>query len=102
MHPQLKGNKPVGRYGHTATLHKDSMFVFGGWNNSYEDEAHQAFFLNLKNQTWSRLDFPISYENWGHTANLIRDSIYLFGRADPDNNKLTNDLVIFSVQNKTC
>ena len=28
--PKIKGNKPAGRYGHSAVVHGESLFVFGG------------------------------------------------------------------------
>ena len=39
--PKLHGNIiPVGKSGHTATLHEDSMFVFGGHNVARNQESY--------------------------------------------------------------
>ena len=77
------------------------MFVIGGFNLDYKDEVEKIFFLNLKNETWSQVD-KIIYQNLGHTANLIRNRIYLFGGSNITTYRNTNNLNIFSIDNKTC
>jgi hypothetical protein len=70
------------RFGHTAVVHKNFMYVFGGWDgnitlndlNVYDFENNIWILLkNLKGQIKGR---------YRHSANATATAMYVFGGID--------------------
>lgn len=45
-----QGDKPQERFGHTAVVRKNLMYVFGGWNGS--ETLSDVQVLNMDSLTW--------------------------------------------------
>jgi hypothetical protein len=51
--PNVEGEPPSPRYGHSAVLCKDNMFVMGGIDSA-NNTLSDFHILNLKRMTWTQ------------------------------------------------
>jgi len=94
------GDIPKPRYGHTATIFGNSMYVFGGRGKKgvvYRDIDR----LNLKTWNWSKMSSTnmMPPARFGHSSTLVGDKIVIFGGYD--GNKTYNDLWVFNIEKTT-
>jgi N-acetylneuraminic acid mutarotase len=72
---ELKTPIPNNRFGHTATLYQDKIYVIGGYNGS---ELNTTYIYTITSNTWSQgTNVPIGMHN--HAATLYQDKIYVIG-----------------------
>jgi N-acetylneuraminic acid mutarotase len=100
-HPEVRGEVPAGRNGHTATLVDHKMYVLGGWLGTGPFAASDMHSLNLDTLEWS---VETTYGNSPgpcnmHSADLIGRDIYIFRGGD--GRDYLNDLHSFNVDSKT-
>jgi hypothetical protein len=72
-----------GRYGHTANIFNDTMYIFGGVSSS-KHLLNDLWEFNLKKLTWKRLETPfnstIPFPVHGHKSMLSAENqIFIFG-----------------------
>lgn len=93
--PQIKGQVPTGRYGHSATMMKDSkLFIFGGWGRGGcqskdlidDSRAFTTAMLDTKTLTWY-IPRKLGHKEVKHTYNHATcrcgpTSVYMFGGFD--------------------
>lgn len=82
--PQVTGQVPVGRNGHTAALAGRRIFVLGGWLGSGPLAASDMHTLNLDTMSWSepscRGEQPGSCNM--HTCDCVQDKLFVFRGGD--------------------
>lgn len=85
---------------HTAVVHKDSMLVFGGFDNGFR--SNKVHRLNLNTNAWEylRVSGPEPCPRSGHSAVISADLMIVFGGKDDENEKL-NDVWIFDILAQT-
>jgi N-acetylneuraminic acid mutarotase len=101
---ESKGDVPSARYGHTAVIYKDFMYVFGGWDGTrtlndfyqFSFSKYRYFFLilhffSLKNALVSKFWYiekpdmsvtPVSSvpsPRYRHSSCVVNKSIFIFG-----------------------
>jgi len=100
IQPEIIGEQPKPRMGHTAQLYNSTIIIHGGWDGFQvlEDlvfielqqtmERVKIWTLQAKNQTMPARQF--------HTASIIDDKMYVFGGGD--GKYWLNDLLIFHLK----
>lgn len=71
-------NIPLHRREHAAVMHKDSLFVWGGYNfqNTFQSEIHQFSFITRK---WTKHQVQAPYHHSVSDAALVyNDCLYVF------------------------
>lgn len=53
-HLKAKGEEPCARTGHSAVVHENQMFVFGGKNDENE-KLSDTWIFNIREQTWTQV-----------------------------------------------
>lgn len=79
--PEVKGDIPGVRDGHSACLIGQYMFIFGGFEEEINQFSCDVHCLNLENMTWKYLQTkgqPPSYRDF-HTATILNGRMYIFG-----------------------
>eukprot|EP00993_Chasmostoma_nieuportense_P001608 NODE_2474_length_1166_cov_44.652551_g2358_i0.p1 GENE.NODE_2474_length_1166_cov_44.652551_g2358_i0~~NODE_2474_length_1166_cov_44.652551_g2358_i0.p1 ORF type:complete len:360 (+),score=20.34 NODE_2474_length_1166_cov_44.652551_g2358_i0:1-1080(+) len=83
---ECHGHRPQGRFYHSATVVKDSLYIFGGcWGSKWELRPTKNFFdvmeLNLQCNMWSKLECGgrIPHAISRHTAVSYGSKLILFG-----------------------
>ncbi|KAK9820145.1 hypothetical protein WJX72_006643 [[Myrmecia] bisecta] len=89
---QGKGDAPPPLRDHTAVVHKDAMYVFGGSKLHEAISLDQLWKFNLKSMKWELENggagarkrrpeerFPLPEPRHGHAAWVYKDWIYIFG-----------------------
>jgi hypothetical protein len=73
------GAAPEARWGHSAVVYKNTLFVFGGFTASGAASA-ETWGFDLVRQVWMDLT-PVTSPaaRFSHTAALIEDSLFLYG-----------------------
>eukprot|EP01125_Pyxidicula_operculata_P009526 TRINITY_DN3139_c0_g1_i1.p1 TRINITY_DN3139_c0_g1~~TRINITY_DN3139_c0_g1_i1.p1 ORF type:complete len:819 (-),score=143.43 TRINITY_DN3139_c0_g1_i1:8-2464(-) len=71
------GDGPDGCYGHSAVVHKNKMYVFGGYDNS-TGLSNDFFEFNIKNSKWSRItsddkEATIPPPRYGHYSTIVKN-----------------------------
>jgi N-acetylneuraminic acid mutarotase len=92
--PRITGQVPTGRYGHSATLMNDKIFVFGGWGKGGcqsrelidDARAYTTAILDIKSMSWY-VPRKLGHKPAKHTYNHAccrcgPSSVYLFGGFD--------------------
>lgn len=76
--PSTPKNWPASRWGHTAVVYSDEMYIFGGYTDSYSNELWRFSFSKLK---WSLVetkgDMPLPRQF--HSAVTFEDSMFVYG-----------------------
>ena len=95
----MEGATPGTLDEHTATLHGNHVYIFGGFEDGSRVNKIHAF--DVEHLTWQlvepadeRADKP--KPRAGHSATMINECLYVFGGKDDENEKL-NDLWKFDI-----
>lgn len=101
MQPEIIGEQPNPRMGHTAQLYHNIIIIHGGWNGF--KVLDDLVFIELSNIAEDKVkiwtlesksnDFPARQF---HTASIIEDKMYVFGGGD--GKYWLNDLLIFDLK----
>jgi len=102
--PKTDGTPPIQREGHTASMVRDTMVIFGGAGLDKENASvnlADLYMLNTTTMVWSQPE-----ERRYHTATVIHSSIYIFGGQyyDPGADlhfECDNNLSAFDVETMT-
>ena len=88
---QCSGNLPSPRAAHSASIVKNKLFIFGGWNGF--SAFNDVFAMDLNTFIWSEIlsngNLPIPRNN--HRTATFGNNIYVHGGHD--GNKWLDDLV---------
>jgi len=96
------GTAPSARYGHTALLHNDCMWVFGGVDgkNTAFNDFH---FFDFKTNQWGNVgksgDVVWPPPRYDHSSVIIQNHMWVFGGA-VTNKKYLNDMYCFDFDSK--
>ncbi|XP_076463681.1 uncharacterized protein LOC143295893 [Babylonia areolata] len=94
--PLVQGEKPLPRSGHSATLIKDRMVMFGGWDAPFC--YNDLFILDLTTVDWSKPDVkgtPPKPRSWHASCALSNERILIHGGYD--GNEALEDSFIFDL-----
>lgn len=83
---------------HTAVLHEDQMFVFGGEGPSSENNTHRLSILNLRTLRWENIrgrNQPRARSE--HCAVAYNGRMYVFGGMYVDRNELSATDILISM-----
>ncbi|CAG8450882.1 13534_t:CDS:2 [Ambispora gerdemannii] len=100
--PNIFVNKPIGRFGHTATVVGTTMYIFGGQVDNYYLNDLVALDMTTLNSSTPHWD-PIVPINdppdgrAGHIACAYENRIYIFGGTDGD--QCYNDTWCYDIRN---
>lgn len=96
-----KGVAPVPRAGHSAVVHRDGMFVFGGKDDENE-KLKDLWRLDLEHNSWTRLDSPDSAvaPRSGHSCCVYGDHLLIFGGIQEITKELDDCLVYHIIEEK--
>lgn len=90
--------KPCPRSGHSATMHKNLMYVFGGKSDN-STKLNDFWVFSLSSMNWQQIlpiDDIVPEPRSGHTSQLIDNSIVIFGGIQSVT-KETNDVYAYCV-----
>lgn len=78
----ISGDKPQERFGHSAVVKRNQMYVFGGWNGIETLNDVQVF--NLDTHTWLTIQDVkgVIKGRYRHTAAGNETSMFIFGGID--------------------
>ena len=99
--PEVTGEPPGGRGGHTSTVVGDRMFVFGGhYLSASGDFLYSNEMFVFSNSTWKRLRPSPSDPSprCGHSASLIDDHRLLVFGGRTFNKRVLRDLWMFDTR----
>jgi len=99
-----KGNRPSPRYGHTAIVFSNFMWIFGGMDG--EKVFNDVHIFNFETQEWREVECEeMPEKRYFYSAVLKEDCIYVFGGTPEIPNRIKaryfNDMWIFSFVNHT-
>ncbi|XP_074032242.1 kelch domain-containing protein 3-like [Leptinotarsa decemlineata] len=79
--PKTTGNHPRPRDGHSASLWKNHMIIFGGFEEEFNNFTGSIYSLDLERMHWSCMQINGPQPNLRdyHTTVVIDDKIYMFG-----------------------
>ncbi|XP_060082991.1 uncharacterized protein LOC132562268 [Ylistrum balloti] len=98
--PIIKGDKPIARSGHSATLMKDQLVVFGGWDAPYV--YNDLHILDLSMVEWSQPKVsgtPPNPRSWHASCALTGNRILIHGGYD--GNLALDDTHVFCLDSLT-
>ena len=92
----VKGTGPSSRWGHSASVYQDKVYILGGRNSSDISDLHC---LDIESMSWSRIQLkePQPKPRRRHSSVFIASSLIMFGGFDGN---FYNDLHILHT-NKT-
>jgi len=77
------GEVPAPRWGHSAVIYQDELWVYGGFTSSWNSEL---YCLNLGTLVWRRINAEgAPFGRHFHSANVYQDKMYIFGGLDTKN-----------------
>lgn len=79
--PQVTGNIPGVRDGHSACIYGQYMYIFGGFEEQINQFSCDVHCLNLETMVWNYIpttNTPPSYRDF-HSATVMNDRMYIFG-----------------------
>jgi N-acetylneuraminic acid mutarotase len=93
----------TGRYGHSATLYNDGIYVIGGRTFTSNVGLPDVLLFTISTSTWSTITtngatFP---GRCYHTATLYNDEIYVIAGQNDDSGYQKNDVFKFSISTST-
>lgn len=100
MQPDIIGEKPNPRMGHTAQLYHSTIIIHGGWNGF--KVLDDLVFIELQPTMDTLKIWTLESKNHSmparqfHTASIIEDKMYVFGGGD--GKFWLNDLLIFNIK----
>jgi len=91
---------PMGRFGHTAVIYNNSMFIFGGWNGHetlddlYEFSLGTFQWYNVPNRGRN-----VPKSRYRHSAAVYGCSMFIFGGVDKNQDRFA-DLFEFNIDTR--
>mmetsp|Transcript_1956 Transcript_1956/g.2549 ORF Transcript_1956/g.2549 Transcript_1956/m.2549 type:complete len:256 (+) Transcript_1956:104-871(+) len=74
---ETEGDVPVPRWGHSAVIFQNELWVFGGFTNSWNNDF---YCLNLATRKWRKINAEgAPTARHFHSANVYNDRMYIFG-----------------------
>jgi len=92
-----RGSSGLNRCRHTANIHKDEMYVFGGIEDS-ENSLNHLWKLNLNDLIWRKCKTTGEQpkKRHSHRSVTFNDKIYIFGGYLVSDSQNTNDLFVLN------
>lgn len=89
---------PYKRYGHTAVLHEEMIYVWGGRND--RSSCSVLFCFNTKWHCWTAPqttgDLPEARD--GHTACIWQDKMYIFGGYEDESDAFAKTIFVLELR----
>jgi N-acetylneuraminic acid mutarotase len=89
---------PSPRHSHAAAVHKDSMYVFGGYDGTYRNDLHE---FNFTTAQWTRLPFKGRVPRCRYRTTLVVHNDHLFMFGGHDGSRHLNEVHSFSLETKS-
>ncbi|CAG8495640.1 1551_t:CDS:2, partial [Paraglomus occultum] len=104
VQPAIIGNRPIARFGHTATTVGTKMYIFGGEAEGYHMNDLLALDVASMNSGEARWEVVVPANDppsgrSGHVAVTFNEKIYIFGGTD--GNKCYNDTWCYDIRSNT-
>lgn len=95
---EAEGTVPLNRFGHSAVVCNDMMYVIGGWNghDTMDDVFQYSFLSNLWFEV-RRIKGTRPKPRYRHSATAYKNEIIIFGGVDTSQKRF-NDLFCFNVK----
>ncbi|KAJ0175456.1 hypothetical protein K1T71_008615 [Dendrolimus kikuchii] len=79
------GSWPEGRRSHSAWVHNDFMYIFGGFNGNSETHFNDIYRYSFKDNVWQLVNVggPIPCKRRRQACIVYKDKVYLFGGTSP-------------------
>lgn len=89
---------PYQRYGHTAVVHNDLVFIWGGRND--EAACNVLFCFDTTNLMWSqpKVCGEVPRARDGHSACIINNCMYVFGGYEEDTDRFSQDVHVLDLK----
>ncbi|GIY19854.1 kelch domain-containing protein 3 [Caerostris darwini] len=99
--PVTSGMIPKPTDGHSACVIRDDMYIFGGYEEGFDNFSQKTYKLNLITFTWQELNTSgaLPSERDFHTASAFGNRMYIFGGRSFENlhDYYPNDIVYLDV-----
>jgi len=97
-----KGKLPDPRYGHTATLLGNRMYIFGGYDNN-ASACNDLWEFSLDNFAWTKVEIASERppSRFSHVAALLEESVLVIHGGLGDKGEARDDLWAFKFATKT-
>lgn len=103
--PQIQGNAPQSRRGHSAIRYQNSMIIFAGEDNETNITLNDVHVLNLKSWTWEKpqVSGKIPPNKSFHTAVLYQEKMVVWGGYEEqvEGGYLCHDTDVYILELKT-
>ncbi len=103
--PQIQGNPPQSRYGHSAIRYQNSMIIFAGEDNETNITLNDVHILNLESWTWEKpqVSGEIPPSRSFHTAVLNKEQMVVWGGYEEqiEGGYLCHDTAVYILELKT-
>lgn len=103
--PQILGELPQPRYGHSAITYQNSMIIFGGEKNDTSETLCDVHLLDLESWTWTQpqVSGNIPANRSFHTAVLYEDKMLVWGgyETSQDGGYIFSDVALHILNLKT-
>ncbi|MBW4512352.1 MAG: hypothetical protein KME64_38545 [Scytonematopsis contorta HA4267-MV1] len=103
--PQIQGNPPQSRYGHSAIRYQNSMIIFAGEDNETKKTLNDIYILNLESWTWEKpqVSGEIPPSRSFHTAVLNKEQMVVWGGYEEQipGGYLCHDTAVYILELKT-
>ncbi|XP_047994369.1 kelch domain-containing protein 3-like [Leguminivora glycinivorella] len=78
-------NWPCGRRSHSAWIHDDHMYIFGGYNGNTKMHFNDLFRYSIKNNYWElvHVNGQVPCKRRRQACLILKDKMYLFGGTSP-------------------
>ena len=98
--PSSGGEMPSRRFGHSAVAHRDSMWLFGGWNG--RRTLNDLFEFNFLTRVWRKVEVSgvVPHDRYRCEGAVSGDKIFIFGGVDRSQRRY-GDLHEFSIDTET-
>ncbi|KAM3964148.1 kelch domain-containing protein 3 [Aphomia sociella] len=79
------GTWPEGRRSHSAWLHNDFMYIFGGFNGDIKTHFNDLYKYSIKENYWERVNVggSVPCKRRRQASLIYKDKVYLFGGTSP-------------------
>ncbi|XP_072939267.1 kelch domain-containing protein 3 [Epargyreus clarus] len=90
------GEWPEGRRSHSAWVHEDYMYIFGGFNGNTKTHFNDVYRYSISKNFWEhvKVDGVVPCKRRRQACLLLEDKVYMFGGTSPcmatPNNQLTD------------
>ena len=97
---QAEGAMPLNRFGHSAVVYQNSMFIFGGWNG--HDTMNDIFQYSFLSNYWYEIHRPGGtppQPRYRHSTVICGSNLYIFGGVDTNQQRF-NDVHQFDIEQR--